>query len=306
MSQIRITFVIPYYRNLQYLSIAINSILDQENCNWSAIVLDDCGGEDAEELVTSFEDERIAYIRNENNLGLAKNWNKGISLAKTELVTLLHSDDLLLSNYVDVMQNLMDEHPHAAVGHCRAMIVDSHGEKHWSFPDEFKKIIRPRDRNSVISIGDPGLASLLNGSWIFCPTLCYRKELIQDYEFDSKWRFVVDVEYMSQILFDGGSLVGSPVTAYKYRRHDENQTAVLTRSLHRFQEEIDFLKFVETKAAQIDWRQCSRKAKRKTVLRLHLAYKGLTFLLAGDFSTAQTALFASLRGRFSEKRFSGS
>jgi glycosyltransferase involved in cell wall biosynthesis len=249
MNQIRITFVIPYYRNLQYLSLAINSILNQENPAWNAIVLDDCGGEDAEELVLSFEDERITYIRNENNLGLAKNWNKGLRLAKTEFVTLLHSDDLLISNYVEVMQNLMDENPHATVGHCRAMIVDKNGRKCWSFPDEFKKIIRPRDKNFITSVGDSGLASLLNGSWIFCPTLCYRKELIHDYEFDSQWKFVVDVEYMSQILFNGGALVGSPITAYEYRRHDENQTAVLTRSLHRFQEEIDFLKFVENEGS---------------------------------------------------------
>jgi len=298
MTKPRITFAIPYYRNLSYLGDAIQSILNQTCSDWTAIILDDCGGEDAEELVFGFHDERIEYIRNEKNLGLAENWNKGLRLAQTEFVTIFHSDDLLLPNYIDEMLRLMDESPQATAGHCRTNIVDETGRRFWSFTDEFKKLIRPRGTSLIETVGDSGLASLMNGSWIFCPTLCYRKELLNEYKFDSMWKFVVDVDFMSQILFGGGSIVGTTTIAYQYRRHNENQTALLTKSLLRFQEEISFLNLIHEKSTAVNWQDCAKRARRKTVTRLHLVYQGLGFFLKGNFRVAVKAFTIAARGKF--------
>ena len=298
MANARITFAIPYYRNLSYLSLAIQSAIDQQCPDWRAVILDDCGGEDAEKLVGSFRDQRITYVRNEKNLGLAENWNKGIAFADTEFVTIFHSDDLLLPNYIDEMLYLLDENPQATAGHCRTCIVDENGQTFFSFTDEFKKFIRPRGKGYIETSGEKGLTSLMNGSWIFCPTLCYRKELLNDFRFDSKWRFVVDVDFMSQVLFGGGSIVGTTTKAYKYRRHKENQTAVLTESLLRFQEEISFLNLIQQKSTAVLGNDCAKRARRKTVTRLHLGYQGLRFFLKGDFGTGTRAFTAALSGKF--------
>jgi glycosyltransferase involved in cell wall biosynthesis len=306
MTHPRITFAVPYYQNLSYLKLAIQSIIEQQCADWQAIILDDRGGEDAEELVLSFHDERLVYVRNDVNLGLAENWNKGIQLSETEFVTIFHSDDLLLPNYIDEMLCLMDETPQATAGHCRTIIVDEFGEKFWSFTDEFKKLIRPRGKDHIETVGEMGLASLINGSWIFCPTLCYRKEMLQGYKFNSKWKFVVDVDFMSQILFAGGLIVGTTTNAYQYRRHRENQTAVLTKSLLRFQEEIFFLNQIHQRSAAVNWNDCARRARRKTVTRIHLIYQGIGFMLKGNFSTGLQAFTVAIRGRFqSSERIGG-
>ena len=50
MDQCRTTFILPYYRGIEYLKITMDSLVEQTEGKWNAIVLDDRGGDDAEEL----------------------------------------------------------------------------------------------------------------------------------------------------------------------------------------------------------------------------------------------------------------
>ena len=275
MENARITYAIPYYSGLGYLRMALQSLIGQENKHWLAIVLDDRGGEDAEETVRSFNDDRISYVRNETNLGLSGNWNKALSLVTTELVTIFHSDDELESNYTDLVLGLMARYPEAVAGHCRARVIGPTGKALWSLPDEVKKIIRPKGIDDIVTQGEEGLLSLVKGAWIFCPTLCYRKSLLPSGGFSSTWKFVLDVDLTSRILFDGGMVVGTPIVGYRYRRHLTNQTALLTESNIRFQEEIDHLNQVSLRSSELGWKRVQRSANRKVIVRLHMLYQAL-------------------------------
>ena len=275
MENARITYAIPYYSGLGYLRMALQSLIGQENKHWLAIVLDDRGGEDAEETVRSFNDDRISYVRNETNLGLSGNWNKALSMVTTELVTIFHSDDELESNYTDLILGLMARYPEAVAGHCRARVIGPTGKALWSLPDEVKKIIRPKGIDDIVTQGEEGLLSLVKGAWIFCPTLCYRKNLLPLGGFSSTWKFVLDVDLTSRVLFDGGVIVGTPTVGYRYRRHLTNQTALLTESNIRFQEEIDHLNQVSLRSSEIGWKRVQRSANRKVIVRLHMLYQAL-------------------------------
>ncbi len=275
MENARITYAVPYYSGPGYLRMALQSLVGQENKHWLAIVLDDRGGEDAEETVRSFNDDRISYVRNETNLGLSGNWNKALSLVTTELVTLFHSDDELESNYTDLILGLMARYPEAVAGHCRTRVIGPTGKALWSLPDEVKKIIRPKGIDDIVTEGEEGLLSLVKGAWIFCPTLCYRKNLLPSGGFSSTWKFVLDVDLTSRILFDGGVVVGTPIVGYRYRRHLTNQTALLTESNIRFQEEIDHLNQVSLRSPEIGWKRVQRSANRKVIVRLHMLYQAL-------------------------------
>ncbi len=275
MENVRITYAVPYYSGLGYLRMALQSLIGQENPHWLAIVLDDRGGEDAEETVRSFNDNRISYVRNETNLGLSGNWNKALSLVTTELVTIFHSDDELESNYTDLILGLMARYPDAVAGHCRARVIGPTGKALWSLPDEVKKVIRPKGIDDIVTQGEEGLLSLVKGAWIFCPTLCYRKNLLPLGGFSSTWKFVLDVDLTSRVLFDGGVVVGTPTVGYRYRRHLTNQTALLTESNIRFQEEIDHLNQVSLRSSEIGWKRVQRSADRKVIVRLHLLYQAL-------------------------------
>lgn len=292
-----ITYAIPYYEGLTYLENTIQSVINQENPNWKLIVIDDRGGEDAESLVQSFSDGRLTYVRNESTLGMSTNWNKALSLVTTELVTILHADDELLPNYTDVVTFLMAEHLEATAVHCRTVIINEHGNRSLSLPDIVKKIVRPRGKNNIVTFGDHGLWSLAKGQWIFCPTMCYRQSLIPKGNFSNDWKMVLDLELMSRILLDGGTIVGSPVVAYRYRRHSNNQTVELTNSNKRFEEEIKLLDIISGQCRDRGWDKAAKSAHRKIVIRFHMLYQCLRSLGNLKMSRARKLLMGALTMR---------
>lgn len=69
--KVNYTFLLPAYK-AAYLKEAIQSIVDQTIDGWQLIVSDDCSPEDIFSVVQQFDDERIVYRRNENNIGGGK------------------------------------------------------------------------------------------------------------------------------------------------------------------------------------------------------------------------------------------
>ena len=297
MSTPLITFAIPYYKGREYLRRALRSLLQQDCPDWLAVVVDDRGGEDAEDIVIALDDSRVTFCRNSENLGLARNWNKGIELASTELVTLFHADDELEPWYVSEMIALMNRHPDAVAGHCRTVVVNEDGQPIFSLPDEVKKVIRPRTHEDIVTVGEDGLQSLMRGAWIFCPTLCFRKTKFPANGFSERWRMVLDLDLTSRILMSGGKLVGTPKVSYRYRRHGANQTSLLTAELTRFREEIAILDEVAHQCEQRGWSGAARTARRKTIVRLHLCYQAVRSLARLRLPTMARMLVAALRAQ---------
>jgi glycosyltransferase involved in cell wall biosynthesis len=90
-----ITVAIPYFAGRSYLAEAIDSVRAQTVSDWRLLVVDDAGPEPSGDLVAAYADDRIEYVRNPVNRGLAGNWNECVRRASTDLVTLLHGDDRL-------------------------------------------------------------------------------------------------------------------------------------------------------------------------------------------------------------------
>ena len=272
MDQCRATFILPYYRGVEYLKIAMDSLVEQTEKNWQAVVLDDRGGEDAEAAVATYSDPRFRYVRNELTLGLAGNWNKGFSLVETEFCTILHTDDALEVHYLKKMLCLLDEYPEAAIGHSGATIMDEDGNKCFSFPNFVKQFLRPRE-NVVYSTGESGVISLAKGDWVMCPTLFFRKRFLPSEPFSNEWKFVLDLELLTRLLIDGKSFVGIKENLYRYRQHKSNQTAILTVTNWRFYEELRLMEMLEENCKKLLWHGAAKKFRRRTIVRLHMAYQ---------------------------------
>ncbi len=269
-----ITFCIPFFKGLGYLKESIQSVVDQSQQAWLCVVVDDCGPEpEARMLVASFSDPRISYRRNESNLGLAGNWNKCISLANTPFVTILHADDRLLPNYLMYMSEMFRMFPASNAIFCRATIIDKNGLSSFSFADRFKNILMPSLSQPIILKGELGLTALMRGNFVFCPSLCYRKDKLTEAPFNLNWRMVIDLDWLVASLLNGAQLVGNPAVAYEYRRHSTNQTSILTRSKIRFHEEIAIHHSVALKCSSKGWLTAARAARIMLSVRLHLFYQ---------------------------------
>jgi glycosyltransferase involved in cell wall biosynthesis len=288
---VRLTLAIPFYANTELLAAALTSVLAQDCDDWEAVVVDDGSESDAREVVTRVGGGRIRYLRNPANLGLAGNWNRCLEVAETELVTIFHADDELRPDYARRVLEVHRDAPDAVAVFTGASVIGPTGKAIFSFPDEVKRFTRPRaDSNRIDVAGEAGLVSLLRGQHIFCPTLAYQRARLPQPTFDARWRQVTDLDLLARLLVDGEHIVGTTEAAYRYRRHSANQTALLTASLDRFDEEYAVYAEIAARARACGWTRAEATAERARKVQLHAAYEAVRTLLRGDVRQARACL----------------
>jgi glycosyltransferase involved in cell wall biosynthesis len=269
----RLTIAIPFHRGVDWLEAAVKSVREQTRGDWRLIVVDDGSAEAGlGARLLSLGDARIGYHRNPRHLGMVPTWNRCLELADTELVTLLHADDLLLPGYAALVQGLLARCPEAAAVCCEARIIDAVGRRVFSLADAVKPWFRPRGEPVVLR-GEEGLRALMAGNFIMCPTLCFRKAVLGSRRFSEEWRQVQDLDLTSRLLLDGDAIACTSQVAYAYRRHSEGATAVQSDSGLRFDEEIRLFERVAARAEERGWHRAATVARRKRIVRLHLLWR---------------------------------
>jgi glycosyltransferase involved in cell wall biosynthesis len=65
----KISVLIPTYNRSNLLKDCINSVLNQTYQNLEIYIIDDCSSDNTEEIVKSFDSNKIIYLKNQKNLG---------------------------------------------------------------------------------------------------------------------------------------------------------------------------------------------------------------------------------------------
>lgn len=87
-----ISVVMPTYNNSIYIKKAIDSVINQK-VDYELLIIDDASTDNTYEVVKPYLSDRIKYIRNSKNMGVAYTRNVGIQLAVGKYVAFLDSDD---------------------------------------------------------------------------------------------------------------------------------------------------------------------------------------------------------------------
>jgi len=93
-----ISVIMPVFNGEKYLSLAIESILEQTFTDFEFIIINDGSTDDSEKIILSYQDRRIRYIKNKENLNIGRTLNKGIDLAKGKYIARMDCDDISLPN----------------------------------------------------------------------------------------------------------------------------------------------------------------------------------------------------------------
>lgn len=109
----KFTIFIPTYKRSDTLKTTIESAINQIGADSYEIVIvnNDPSGVSGsiKELVESFNDNRIYYYVNEENIGLCGNWNRGVELARGSYVVMIHDDDVLSPWFVSSVNTAIEE-----------------------------------------------------------------------------------------------------------------------------------------------------------------------------------------------------
>lgn len=134
-----VSVIIPTYNRGNVIGKTINSVLAQTYGNVEVIIVDDASSDNTEEVVSRYEDKRIKYYRNTENLGPSGTRNVGIKYAKSEFVAFIDSDVTWDAEKLEKQIELISGKECAAC-YCRVKRKTPNGELISITPDEDEKI----------------------------------------------------------------------------------------------------------------------------------------------------------------------
>jgi glycosyltransferase involved in cell wall biosynthesis len=284
-----IGIVIPFYRDVQYLSELITSLVEQSDDNFEVLIIDDSGkGLLNTEAFRRKLDNRFTLWTNESNKGPFVSWNSGIeelfSRRRYSLIAIVHEDDLLHRNYVKNSLSYFARFPEVDVFHTKVKLIGSKGRRSFSIQDAIKSIGTGFQRKKpMMTHSDNGLAKILRRNYVFCPTMIFNTTKFDRIKFDDRWKMVADLDFISNSLIEGRSFLQMPDKNYYYRRHENNLTAELTRTAKRFEEELELYKELDMLCSESGFLKSAKVAKKARIIKLHIAYRMLLALIRFDF-----------------------
>ena len=107
----KVDVIIPTYNRAGFLHRAIASVLSQTFDDFAIIVVDDGGDNTTKSVVNSFGDQRLRYVRNENNMGEGRSRNVGLSNSSAEYIAFLDDDDEWLPEKLQLQVDLLESQP---------------------------------------------------------------------------------------------------------------------------------------------------------------------------------------------------
>lgn len=107
------SIVVPLYNKQRDIKETLLSALGQTFGDFELIVINDGSTDDSEAEVHSITDERLVYVKTENQ-GVSAARNSGIKIAKGEYIAFLDADDYWYPNHLETLQILAASFPQAA------------------------------------------------------------------------------------------------------------------------------------------------------------------------------------------------
>ena len=152
-----ISIVMPLYNKAGQVLETIASVIAQTLSDWELVVVDDGSTDEGPALVRDLQDARIRLV-SQANAGVSAARNRGIELARADLVAFLDADDLWLPGFLATILALQADFPQAHWFATGYEIRPAQGATYTSRlrgpPADFSRGILP-DYFSVALASDP-------------------------------------------------------------------------------------------------------------------------------------------------------
>ena len=137
---------LPVHDGERYMAETLDSILGQDVDGLEVIISDNASTDATEEIARSYaaRDPRVCYVRNERNLGAARNYNRLVDAARGRYFKWAGYDDLLRPAHLRRCLEVLDAEPEVVLTYPRTDIIDGAGE-----------IVRQHDDNLHLGSPDP-------------------------------------------------------------------------------------------------------------------------------------------------------
>lgn len=210
-----ISIILPIYNGEKYMRESIESVIAQTYRDWELLIIDDCSSDHTAEIAKEYasKDSRVQYFRNEKNLRLPRNLNKGFSLSKGDYLTWTSDDNIYKPEALLTMLEVLKKNPECNFVFCDYEIIDESGNKisEYRIPEDYEDQIVG---NNVVG------ACFMYTREVYDKIGDYQhgRILIEDYDY---W----------QRIFAKFKVLAVHNTLYQYRIHSQSLTGTTDSSI---------------------------------------------------------------------------
>jgi len=179
--KIYFSIITPSLNQSQYLEKTIKSIQRQTYKNFEHIVVDGGSTDGTIEILKKYSN-KIKWI-SEKDKGQTNAINKGLKMAKGEIVAYLNSDDLYEKDTLETVVNFFSKNSKAMIVYGKAKFIDEKGRFLGYYETQ-----------------EPTLKNLFKECVISQPTVFFRKKLLEEIGyFDESLNYVMDYDYWIRV-----------------------------------------------------------------------------------------------------------
>jgi glycosyltransferase involved in cell wall biosynthesis len=220
----------PTYNAKAFLEEAITSVLRQTWTDFELIVIDDGSTDGSLALAESLAktDSRIKVFK-QANAGTAPTLNRGIELASSEWVFIMHSDDLMHANRLERQLAFLHDHPELAVASSLVRHIDKEGrvigqDNSTLFTHE--EVNKKVQQTDLIGFNHPAVA--------------LRKSVVQSVGgYRQQFWPAEDIDLWNRLVEHGHKILVQPEILLDYRIH--GKSASISRA-HLIRKKVRWLK----------------------------------------------------------------
>jgi O-antigen biosynthesis protein len=226
---LKVSVIVPNYNHAKFLLKRLDAIYHQTYKNFEVILMDDCSSDESLEILHKYyelyPDITRLIINKENSGGVFRQWSKGVSLAKGDLVWIAESDDYCELNFLENMvDSFYDESMMLAFS--KTIFVDDYEKQIWSTEKYLKEIHSDRWQRSYTNTGFSEVCLYFSKINIIpnASSCVFRRPLDGGFLSEEQWlqmKICGDwVLYLYLLL--GGRISYCSETANYYRIHQKN------------------------------------------------------------------------------------
>lgn len=210
-----ISVIIPVYNAEEYLPRCINSIIDQTYFNIEIILVDDGSNDRSGHMCDEYarKDARIKVIHQQNR-GVSEARNKGLAIARGELIAFIDSDDYIDKDYLKILYNNIDN---CDIISCNFKIIYSNDTTKRDYKMQY---------NTQIKTSNNELFSDCINSMIYTYVIwgkLYRRKIIGNIRF-KKQAYSEDALFIREVFLNCENVKLIPYNGYNYFIGEQNVT----------------------------------------------------------------------------------
>lgn len=186
-----------YNARANELRQSIESILNQSFTDFEFIIINDGSTNDTEDVILSYNDKRIKYVKNETNLKIISSLNKGLKLCNGKYIARIDSDDY--SDFTRLEKQVEFMEKNLNVGALGTFFHRLHTGEDVTLPTDINDIkLLTRYVKSCIS--NP--SSMIRKSVLTENNLQYDKNCIhaEDFKLWSDMSYYCDIAVLPEVL----------------------------------------------------------------------------------------------------------